>query len=967
MVRQLDWTRIKGVLADAFDIHIDDRPALLDEACGGDVKLRREVESLLAADAYAEELLPNSVHRVRVDPGAVAVREDGHKLPGFPDGRIGRFRILRLIAEGGMGVVYLAEQENPRREVALKLIKGGLLSPAIRKRFKHEAGALGRLHHPGIVQVHEAGTVETELGDQPFVAMEFAPGQTLTDYAKRASLSPRDCMSLMATIADAVHHAHQHGVIHRDLKPANILVDADGQPKIFDFGVARLTDADTTLTTMHTHTGQVIGTLPYMSPEQASGNPDDVDIRCDVYALGVLTYQLLSGRLPHVMHDKMVFDALRMIREEDPLPLSSIDTKLRGDIDTIVGKALEKDKTLRYDSAAAFASDIRRFLEHQPILARPTTAFYQLSRFGRRNRVLVGGILAVFVALVVGVIGTTWQAVVAGRAQNLAHQRLVEVERSQKDLKKITDFQSEMLMHVVPEMLGHNAISDLRRRIQDQLRSADTTGVEIDEALNDFDVLLDQVNRADFGRELIHRNILSRAAETMAKDFADQPLIEARLLVSLAQMYESLGASRQVELHLRTALALRQTELGEEHYDTASAMSELAACLRLQGHYEEAVSLFNKALKVHRDAMWMTALGLCFLDQNRKEEAEPILKEAWKIAQSELSENHPATLACINNLALLYGDDELEEAARLHTIELELSKRVNGPEHPETLISMNNLAIVRAQQNQFDKATQLHNEAIDISSRINGRNHTDTLWLRNRLGTTYVQQGRPEDACQLFEQTLEAFRNNDDVEHPESLTAMLGLATSYSRCDRYMEAEPLFLRTIETRRQLFGGASSDTATALIRLASLYVATERYGEAKPLYMEGLSIRRHVLGNTHRKTIAALSLFGRMYLKQEDYTAAAPLLREAVDSSRLPNREQELGQYLTEYGKCLIGLQEFEDAETALLEAPQLLAAAMGPSHKRTIATITAIIGLYEAWNKPIKAEEYRTMKFETPRE
>jgi serine/threonine protein kinase len=301
-----------------------------------------------------------------------------------------------------MGVVYEAEQEQPRRRVALKLIRSEYAGPSAIRRFEQESEALARLHHPGIAQVYEAGTSDSGPGAQPYFAMEFIEnGRPLTAWARAKGLNLRQRLELVAQVCDAVGHAHQRGIITRDLKPANILVDENGQAKILDFGVARVTGSDIQAT-RHTEIGQIVGTLAYMSPEQALGDPFELDIRSDVYALGVILYELLAGHLPYTL-SRNLHEAVLAIREQDPASLSSVSRAYRGDVETIVAKALEKDKARRYASAAELASDIRRHLLHEPIVARPASASYQLRKFVRRHTAIVAGVAAVFAVLVIGV------------------------------------------------------------------------------------------------------------------------------------------------------------------------------------------------------------------------------------------------------------------------------------------------------------------------------------------------------------------------------------------------------------------------------------------------------------------------------------------------------------------------------------------------------------------------------------
>src|SRR5262245_12930932 len=375
--------------------------------CMMEIGVTSGVERLTDPDS---KLLPEGPETIRASltPTATA---SSHAV-------IGRYRILRLIGEGGMGAVYEAEQDHLRRTVALKIIKPGLAGPELLRRFEQESQALGRLQHPGIARIYDAGTADTGFGPQPYFAMEFIHGTNVKDYAGERHLNTRQRLEMVAKIAEAVQHAHQRGLIHRDLKPANILVDETGQPKILDLGVARAIDSDVQATS-HTDMGQLVGTLAYMSPEQVLADPLEIDTRSDVYALGVLLYQLLAGRLPYSMSKKL-HEVVMTVREEEPQRLSTVNRLYSGDIETIVAKALEKDKTRRYASAAELAADIRRYLKDEPILARPASTAYQLRKFARRNRVLLGGTAVVFAVLVAWAATSTWQAHAARRERDRA-------------------------------------------------------------------------------------------------------------------------------------------------------------------------------------------------------------------------------------------------------------------------------------------------------------------------------------------------------------------------------------------------------------------------------------------------------------------------------------------------------------------------------------------------------------------
>jgi serine/threonine protein kinase/WD40 repeat protein len=397
--------RLEELFDRAAELAGEEHAAFVERECGSNAALRAELERLLQG-LTGVDVLHRIQHRPSLRTGT----------------RIGPYTLLERVGAGGMGEVYAAVQEHPPRTVALKLLRAELLSDGARRRFDREAELLGRLKHPGIAQVFDSGTGRTEHGPQPWFAMELVQGEPLTDYAERRSLSAAQRLELLARVADAVQHAHQQSVIHRDLKPANILVEASGQPKVLDFGIARLCDSDVQLTTLRTDAGQILGTLAYMSPEQTTGDPDAVDTRADVYSLGVLLYELLARRLPHDVSGLSLPEAVRVVQEEEPRRLSAVRRQYRGDVETIVGKALDKDKERRYASPAALASDIRRLLRDEPISARPQSVLYTLAKFVRRHRSGVGAALTVVLALVLGLLIAVRSAVSEAAQRRLAQR-----------------------------------------------------------------------------------------------------------------------------------------------------------------------------------------------------------------------------------------------------------------------------------------------------------------------------------------------------------------------------------------------------------------------------------------------------------------------------------------------------------------------------------------------------------------
>ncbi|MGD2110956.1 MAG: protein kinase, partial [Phycisphaerae bacterium] len=378
--------------------------------------------------------------------------------------QIGQFHVKDVLASGGMGVVYRAVQEQPRRTVAVKVMKHGIASRSAMRRFQYESQILARLRHPGIAQVFEAGTHDDGEGAVPYFAMEYIPNaKPITQYAREKALGTRDCLRLFAGVCDAVHHGHQKGIIHRDLKPDNILVDPQGEVKIIDFGVARGTDSDLAVTTLQTDVGQLVGTLQYMSPEQCEADPDAIDARSDVYALGVVLYELLSGQLPYQVSRKHILDGTQVIRQHQPTRLSTINRTLRGDVETIALKALEKDRDRRYQSAADFAKDIRLYLGGSAIHARPPSAVYQMRLFARRHKAPLGVAALVTVVAAVAAFQVVRSHGKAQRAEDAvaaALRRATEAEEAvaSRAIGAPTDRKPEDLIGRLPEVFSLTTI-----------------------------------------------------------------------------------------------------------------------------------------------------------------------------------------------------------------------------------------------------------------------------------------------------------------------------------------------------------------------------------------------------------------------------------------------------------------------------------------------------------------------------
>jgi tetratricopeptide (TPR) repeat protein len=858
------WSRVNAVLADVLERPPREHDAYLREACRGDEDLRERVQRLIALEESAAGFFSAPIEPDVVE--LASMREDGAEVGR----RIGRYEIRRTIASGGMGTVYEAEQDHPRRTVALKVLRPGMSSPQALKRFHHEAQILGHLHHPCIAQVYDAGTFEEGAEVRPYFAMELVSGRSLLEHCEMSPLGTRARLELFVQVCDAIQYAHHCAVIHRDLKPDNILVDESGEPKILDFGVARTTDSDIRATTLRTDVGQLIGTVPYMSPEQVTGDPHEIDSRADVYALGVVLYELLCGALPHDVADRTIPDAVRMIREEEPSPLSSMSRVFRGDLDTIAAKALEKEKDRRYQTAAQLAADVRHHLADEPIVARPASTFYQLQKFVRRNRALTTGVAIALVALTAGTGIATWQAV---RARGEAAAALT----ARDEAEAVTGWLEDMLAAAAPGTLG----ADVKMR-----------------------TILDEASRS------MHDD----ASRPTGRRLADQPRIEARLRHTMAMAYERLGLYDHALGHAQRALELRRRELGDEHEDTLATCLAVAKIHRGRGANQEAERLVDDTLEACRRALpenhpitieTMIELGKIYFDQSRGEEAEKTLTEALRICRQTLEpvhlltmealdhlagvcafqkrrvdaerlnrealeisrtlngDGHPRTLASVNNLALaLRNQDRLVEAAELVESVLQARAEVEGAAHHGTLVSMYTLGSIYVRMGRLDEAETLILDAADGMEKVLGPENWQTLWVTGELGGVYEDQGRFDEAEEVYVQVLEAERRSEELGpgHRWTQTTFRNLARLYARSDQYAEAEALLVEALAAARPRLATDRLTTVMAIRAIALFYRDRGRLSEAEPYFQEVWEIRRDGLGAEHPRTLRSSSDLG-----------------------------------------------------------------------------------------------------------
>ncbi len=788
---------------------------------------------------------------------------------GMPD-RIGSYRVMGVLGEGGMGMVCLAEQERPRRTVALKVVRTGMMSAAMLKRFELESQVLGRLQHPGIAQVFEAGVAK--VGPQntptPFFAMEYVRGQPLTDHARQHATSVRGRMELMARICDAVQHAHSRGVIHRDLKPGNVLVTADGQPKVLDFGIARATDSDIKAT-LQTDVGQLVGTLPYMSPEQVAGDAAALDTRSDVYTLGVILYELLAGRLPLDLSGRTIVEAARKIAQDDPAHLGDIEPSLRGDVSTIVAKAMEKDRQRRYQTASELAADIQRYLRDEPISARPPTTMYQLRKFTARHRGLVVGASSAVVLLILGVVGTS-----IGMARAIEQRRVAETQRLRAD---------------------------------DEAKSA--------EALNDFIVnrmLAAATPEEAQGRQITVSEVVGNAAGEIDAAFADRPVVKAKLYDAVGKTYASLGEYDKAEKYMSGAVDMRRAKApdsaelaaavhalgslrfrqarwaeaqalfdeaitlfagtGKNDLELIEARSSAAACLRNLGKLDEAqrqqrLAIDDATARLGPDNATtlsaITNLAIVLHDGGHVAEAEKLYRQVLNARKRVLGMNHPSTLLALGNLSTaLYDLGDIAGAEQVLAESLEIRKKVSGPDHPETILDMSNLAVMREKLGRVAEAETLIRETLEIAQRKLGPENESVAVLMSNLASNLAKQGKVQECETLFQKSVQILVKVDGADHAETIQTELGYARWLIERGRVEEAAPMLARVHATSSTKFGDEYPSTVGAAASLALLKEKMGLYDEALPLAEKALAGRTKLIGPDHPSTVESRDLVARL---------------------------------------------------------------------------------------------------------
>ena len=763
------YDRLRELFDRAHPLPPDEREAFLHRECDDD-ELVAEVLTLLEADDHGGGLLAG--------PGAGPLGDTG-ALAGTT---VGGFRVEELIATGGMGAVYLARQDHPDRQVALKVIRPHALSTQLLRRFELEAEVLGRLDHPGIAQVYAASTADTEHGQLPFFAMELVHGKPLTRFATEHELSTRERVELLTKVCDAVHHAHLNGIIHRDLKPANILVRDDGQPKVLDFGVARVTDADLQATTLLTDSGLIVGTLSYMSPEQVRGRHDELDIRADIYALGAVGYELLTGQLPLALAGKTVTEAALMIENQAPQSMSEACGPVARDLETIIATCLDKDKERRYSSSAEMAADLRRFLTDQPIQARPPSLTYQMAKFARRNRALVAGATMALTALVVGL------------AVSLA---------------------------------GWNAAARARTRAETEAAKATL--------LNSYltDMLAAPTPWAD-GREVKVVDLLERAAENLEPSLADQPEVAAVALHRLGFTLAGLGQPDEAETHIRRALEISAVVVDFPAEAEIEMLADLGYVHLIQGELDDAETLLvetvkNATEKLSRESparlKALHQLAILRWEKDEMDEAERLFRECLGDSLASLGPDHEDTIVTTTALGnVLRQAGNLEEATPLLERSLEWDLEHFGENHPSTAVVVNNLGFVYQQLEQHQQALEMFERSLATRRQVHEHDSVSILVGLNNIGLQLGIMDRGEEALQYLEEAMEIAEKIFEPDEWRLPAVRSTYGRTLTTVGRYTDAERELLTSLEGLRAAVGDDHWRTRAVCCNLAELYGAT-----------------------------------------------------------------------------------------------------------------------------------------------
>lgn len=837
------YEREQEIFAQALELDPAKRSAFLDEACGSDGDLREQVESLLAAmdeagqDGFFGQ--PTS--------GAEEVSAESFDSEDIRAGEmIGPYRIIGQIGEGGFGRVYRAEQGSPiKREVALKIIKLGMDTKQVISRFETERQALALMDHPSIATVFDAGATES---GRPYFVMEIVQGLPITSYCDDQMLGIENRLELFCGVCDAVQHAHQKGIIHRDLKPSNVLVLNQGDkhiPKVIDFGVAKAIDAKLNAIMTQTQAQHLVGTPAYMSPEQTGVTERGIDTRSDVYSLGVLLYELITGVTPidSETQSRSSYEEMhRLIREATPpkpstrlgLSDSSIEIakhrhsqprkliqQVQGDLDWIVMKALEKDRERRYESVGALADDLQRYLTDAPIAARPPSKMYATRKFVRRNRGAVIAVVSLMLILLLGVIGTTWGMLWA----------LDERERARVLADK------EMRAQVAANEAAEQAASEAERASLEAQTAEELSRFFVMDVLS----AVDPARTSD--RELSVREALLNASENIEGRFEGRPDFEMKIHNALGYLFGRLGVLERAEHHHRREWALTEQEFGELSFENARIMHSVVGDLGMQGRYAEAIELTQRQLAIldqldtpESKLIRLRSLGnmgALLVQTERVAEAAPILTEVLELKQAQFGDRHPTTLNSVESLSVVLGRlGENERALELAREAYHGQAEVLGVGDPRTLNSLVNLTLALGRLGQHEESQRLLRPGIEDALGRLGEQHPTSIYLRSNYARSLYDDGQFGEAEREVIALLPVIESRDpEMLQQQSMATLSILAGCLIEREAFEEALDVAGRALNSARKVYPSGDTRIADYLSLHAGVLMDLRRFQEAE----------------------------------------------------------------------------------------------------------------------------------------
>lgn len=748
--------------------------------------------------------------------------------------RIGPFEILGVLGEGGMGIVYLARQDQPSREVALKVLRSAALGPSASVRFERESETLAGLEHPNIARLYASGTANTAGGEVRWLALERVRGEPLTTYAERRRLDLAGRLRLLATLCRAVHFAHSRGIVHRDLKPANILVGEDGIPRILDFGIAHVAGADGD---QLTRAGEVLGTVPYMSPELLEGGAQRADPRSDVWSLGVLAYQLISGRLPYPgTETATTISALMQLRAQPPLRLGSVAAAARGDTETVVMKALALEAERRYDSASEFAADLERILARQPVEARRPTLGYVLGLFVRRHKAITAGAALAGLAMISATLVSTHFALAEAEARAAAESRSSE-------LAAVNAFLERMLTSADPE----------------QAR----------------------------GRSITVREIVDEARSTLEMDGRMPAAVADALRWTLGNTYMKLGEFDTALMLLEQARASAQRRGDQALAD--QLLVGMAATQQQQGHYAEAEAALtdylaqpfpSEAAAIRNRLAAEQTLGQVIALSGRTEEGLALLEPLFERAGELLGIADILTISIGNDLAATLRDaNRIDDAVALAEDIWQRRRDALGADHPDTLLTLNLIGATLHSKGEYQRALDVLQQAGEGRTRILGRDHIQTVASFQNIAVALVELKRPEEALPILEWVVPATVGHYGPEHTRALRIQNIQAYALEDVGRLDEAEAIFRRIVTVQEQALGAGHPENFAHVNNLAMLLIKQDRADEARGLFEGLLPDVAEAIGESHPLYLIFQSNYGHGLNALGEYPLAHEVLTAA----------------------------------------------------------------------------------------